>query len=126
MKEAFGRSKRAGVTGGAHSDADDDGDDDNGSGSGNDNDPQRRASLQRHRAAGFSSFRWGSKGVFGDSPRREYKTDDVGRLTDLVGGKRKVGGAVRLKVECMRPLHSVVTTVSGATRGGGGVGLGGK
>lgn len=60
---------------------------------------------------GFS-LRRGSKGIFGDSPRREYKTDDVGRLRDLVGAKRKVGGEVRLKVECVRPLDSVVTTVS--------------
>lgn len=109
LKKALGRSKRAaGLMGGAgaHSDDDSDGDSD-----GNDNDPQKRANVEQHRV-GFSSFRWGSKGIFSDSPRREYRADDVGRLKDLVGGKRKVDGEVRLKVECLRPLDSVVTTVS--------------
>ena len=120
LKKALGRSKRAaGLTGGAaHSDDDSDSDDNssnNSNNKGNDNAPQQRASPEQQHRVGFSSFRWGSKGIFSDSPRREYRTDDVGRLKDLVGGKRKVGGEVRLKVECLRPLDSVVTTVSSAT-----------
>lgn len=111
LKKALGRSRRAaaaaGLPGGARSDDGSDGDSDNhGNGGGDDSPHQTRV--------GFSSFRWGSKGVFSDSPRREYHTDDVGRLKDLVGGKRKVGGEVRLKVECVRPPDSVVTTVSTA------------
>lgn len=72
---------------------------------------KKRNSLEKH-GVSFASFRWGSKGVFGDSPRRLYNTDDVGRKYDLIGAKRKVGGSVRLQVECLRPPDSVVTTVS--------------
>lgn len=77
-----------------------------------DNDAGGRMGESEKHAVSFASFRWGSRGKFGDSPRREYRTEDVGRLKDLVGAKRKGGETVRLKVECLRPPDSVVTTVS--------------
>lgn len=91
----------------------DDDDDSSSNSSSNDSGDRKGKSgdHEKHHTL-FSSFRWGAQGKFGDSPRREYKTDEVARLKDLVGGKRKVGGEVRLKVECLRPPDSVVTTVS--------------
>ena len=114
VRDALGRAGLASPTSS--------GDEGNGGGG------RRRRHRKRHSrgGVGFASFRWGSKGTFGDAPRRVYNAEDVGRLQDLVGDKRKIGGAVKLQVECLRPLDSVVTTVSSTAPGaGGGGGVGG-
>ena len=59
----------------------------------------------------FESSGFVSKKHPGLGPLREYKTEDIGRLKDLVGDGERGQAEVHLKAECLRFASSVTTTV---------------